>query len=1457
MKQSDLNNIITEEVEGMLNMLGTAMAEGKGQDLADKYVAKLRSEFRKLNDDELDEFKKTIVQSLDLNESVNEADKYVDARGNFKLRNGLEVKIKPASEIKKFNVSKDYMKYNLQIAGKTVKIEKAFRGVFGGAPSEFTVKGYEAFETRSTGKPRVGFTQSIIGDVVRESVNEGSRRDPESIRKEYEELKKHSMMALVSAWSRINKVGNPKSLDKEGLISDLLRAKHGNKYVDKAFESVNEFFSGKVDQIAQKKFKKDFNKLSNSEKKWVSDQVRNKKESVNEVTLKKGDILKFKTGSKWKVVGPHGDGYRFRIDNQRGLSWQPSGWLDMMFRDKKVVVEGKVNEAEFKHISKDEHKIKLAIKDVEKKSRLKANRDKTPEYEQEALNKIMLSKVLGREKLSSKYKAAWTKLKKEYSLKESKVMKKNTPLNEVSTISKRRAGAELKQKLKGKRSDGFGKYTSTIYGMDGGKRVELKGLNDLNKYSEFEIDESVDEGLWDNIRKKKARGGKKAKPGDKDYPDSKAWKDAQESVNEGLSSSDIKKATETIKKYIKKLGSKANGTSDQVAIDIAKILGWTGSKIDQLEDYLRKINGGSEEMIFEASRGKVHKAVKKGSYPVTIVVISNGMVIKQQLVNTPEAVPAHFNTLQKQYPNANLSIEDKTGLRLFSESVNEGPLNEMVLSLPVVAALITTTGILGRLALMSDDKFTKLMGQTKGDVKGIGKIFKKGFNNYAKLLPVIGKKIKYKELQDFQRAEIAKYINDELTDADIVKILSEDPQIKKLIDSIANGAKHHKALYNHIKGLGGGKSGQYGYFYINDKFKKLRAKIAKGTVESVNETKLITEYTDQEILDMLLKSQAMAKKESQPGLVKGLHKHIKDLEKKIKQAKSESVNEDKLTEIRKGDYVNSSTEVGLVNKVSGSGGNQVAYVKFDSRPKSFIPILARNLTKTGKKHKGKDLYQEGIKEAKVSYDFSEEELKRVLQVLGRNASTEVKMIKTFEKALGRKLTRDELFESVNEAVKPVKLSGNLKKDLKTVTDIAGKMVKYAKVNFNTYIPTGHMLSQLIVGGSTEEDVLKYNIAHLAKAINTDLKKKYMKDFMGESVNEKTKVNPEVGVDAKFSKVIAKIPNSKITRDIVLKAAKKFNVDPDHAISYVEFGWDLDLDESVNEGSRKKVTKSMWQKMSDDEKENALLTVFEDPDTAQKWIERKWNSLPGSVARDMYTESVGKPKVNERFKHNDMYAMLDIAAGYSSTQHQAANQMWSDEQDLYDYLKSDHIPKKYHKDFYNDVKRRFKGVNESVNEGKEQTVAKGKWEIVKVPKGSNNSTRLGDRYYLLLGGQHVGGSVTADGSFSPASSGNSSEDYVMKILKKAKIVESVNEAQLQDLPIKSLLGLGKFATVSMGEKKLGELSDAFEDIGDEQAARIADHLDMAIKLMKDGLGKSAVKHMNKFNKACGKELSRSK
>ena len=49
-----------------------------------------------------------------------------------------------------------------------------------------------------------------------------------------------------------------------------------------------------------------------------------------------------------------------------------------------------------------------------------------------------------------------------------------------------------------------------------------------------------------------------------------------------------------------------------------------------------------------------------------------------------------------------------------------------------------------------------------------------------------------------------------------------------------------------------------------------------------------------------------------------------------------------------------------------------------------------------------------VEESKIDYDFSEGEIKRVLKLLKRGASTEIGMIKAFEKALGRELTDDEV-----------------------------------------------------------------------------------------------------------------------------------------------------------------------------------------------------------------------------------------------------------------------------------------------------------------------------------------------------------------------------------------------------------------------------------------------------------------
>ena len=75
------------------------------------------------------------------------------------------------------------------------------------------------------------------------------------------------------------------------------------------------------------------------------------------------------------------------------------------------------------------------------------------------------------------------------------------------------------------------------------------------------------------------------------------------------------------------------------------------------------------EFLNEAKRSIVHKAAKKGSYPAVIVVVEDGKVIHQEPVSTPDVAPATFNVIQKKYPKALLHLEDKTGKRLFSESV--------------------------------------------------------------------------------------------------------------------------------------------------------------------------------------------------------------------------------------------------------------------------------------------------------------------------------------------------------------------------------------------------------------------------------------------------------------------------------------------------------------------------------------------------------------------------------------------------------------------------------------------------------------------------------------------------------------------------------------------------------------------------------------------------------------------
>ena len=70
------------------------------------------------------------------------------------------------------------------------------------------------------------------------------------------------------------------------------------------------------------------------------------------------------------------------------------------------------------------------------------------------------------------------------------------------------------------------------------------------------------------------------------------------------------------------------------------------------------------------------------------------------------------------------------------------------------------------------------------------------------------------------------------------------------------------------------------------------------------------------------------------------------------------------------------------------------------------------------------------------------------------------------------------------------------------------------------------------------------------------------------IAEATTKAPKIWVPGGFDKAIAKYPNQKITRKIVLDAALKWDVDPEDAIKYVEYAWMVDLDENKNNNDMK-------------------------------------------------------------------------------------------------------------------------------------------------------------------------------------------------------------------------------------------------------------------------------------------------
>jgi hypothetical protein len=355
-----------------------------------------------------------------------------------------------------------------------------------------------------------------------------------------------------------------------------------------------------------------------------------------------------------------------------------------------------------------------------------------------------------------------------------------------------------------------------------------------------------------------------------------------------------------------------------VAVELGKKHGWNQKQIEKAEKLIRKKY--IKESVNEASLSKVYNAARKGSYPITLVAIEKGKVVDQKLVGTPEIVPAAFNEMQKEFPKAQINIEDRKGKILFKEV-----------------------------------KLTE-------DFPGKGKTVK-------------AKDLNYDMLDYFNRMNISLSIN---------------TKSKKNIKGSV-GKMFNDLVFN------GGDI---------DKKDIVSVKIIESTVKEGKLPKRFTVKTKKKIGDTLYNpgTYALKKKRSGGGIYLNMDNNqmLGVDEGDIKQ----------LTENMKKGYT-------VVYRDKAFDKTYTAQIPPGISKAEIVKMLKKTI-RVGLEIVSIDSLKESVNEAKVNYDFSEQELIRVLRQLKRGASTEVKMIKAFEKALGRKITKAELWESnikesVNEA----------------------------------------------------------------------------------------------------------------------------------------------------------------------------------------------------------------------------------------------------------------------------------------------------------------------------------------------------------------------------------------------------------------------------------------------------------
>ena len=193
-----------------------------------------------------------------------------------------------------------------------------------------------------------------------------------------------------------------------------------------------------------------------------------------------------------------------------------------------------------------------------------------------------------------------------------------------------------------------GVSTSTFYKWsksDGGFETKSSKLRESENEEEL-VDEKKKKGLWDNVHAKRKRGEKPAKPGDEDYPDEEAWKDAQESLEEGA----FRYGANVWNNQNPRSTGNMHILKDEPMEDIHKMKNDSDEQLEKLKEIGFHLN----------TRAKEREALEDGRYLLQDWRRKNGMKFDKKLmmsIEAPEEIWSTAHGAMQEY--SNLTIPNK------------------------------------------------------------------------------------------------------------------------------------------------------------------------------------------------------------------------------------------------------------------------------------------------------------------------------------------------------------------------------------------------------------------------------------------------------------------------------------------------------------------------------------------------------------------------------------------------------------------------------------------------------------------------------------------------------------------------------------------------------------------------------------------------------------------------------